>query len=86
MQVWSNGLYKAPVHQVLTNRGKERFSVPFFFNPAFEAEVKPLEQCVSIQRPCRYRAVHYGSFIQERLVGNYADYGEEIQLHHFEIK
>lgn len=86
MQVWSNGLYKAPVHRVLTNPGNERFSVPFFFNPAFEAEVQPLEQCVSVQRPCRYRAVHYGAFIEERHAGNQSDYGEEIQMYHYEIK
>lgn len=86
MQVWSNGVFKAPVHRVLTNKGKERFSVPFFFNPAYEADVKPLEQCVTSDQPCLYRPVNWGIFRRGRILGDYADYGEEIQISHFEIK
>lgn len=85
MQVWSNGLYKAPVHRVLTNSGKERFSVPFFYNPSYDTNVEPLQQCVSNDRPCRYRPVNWGIFRQGRIKGDYANLGEEIQIHHFEM-
>jgi isopenicillin N synthase-like dioxygenase len=86
MQVWSNGLYNAPVHRVVANPAKERFSVPFFFNPSYSTDVKPLPQCVSNDKPLRYRPLNWGDFIQERMLGNYADYGEEIQTYHYEIK
>jgi isopenicillin N synthase-like dioxygenase len=46
VQVWSNDLYRAPVHRVLAMDTVERLSLPLFFNPAYEAVVAPLERCV----------------------------------------
>ena len=34
VQVWSNGLYPAPVHRVLAMDKRERVSAPYFHNPA----------------------------------------------------
>ena len=34
LQVWTNGRYAAPEHRVRANPAKERFSAPFFYNPA----------------------------------------------------
>jgi 2OG-Fe(II) oxygenase superfamily len=42
-QIFSNGLYKAPLHRVLANESHERYSAPFFYNPSYEVSVKPLE-------------------------------------------
>ena len=33
LQVYSNDRYVAPLHRVLANREKHRYSAPFFFNP-----------------------------------------------------
>ena len=33
LQVYSNDRYVAPLHRVLANRDKHRYSAPFFFNP-----------------------------------------------------
>ncbi|KAH8059226.1 iron ascorbate-dependent oxidoreductase [Aureococcus anophagefferens] len=39
LQVLSNGAYRAPEHRVLASApGAERFSAPFFYNPAYDAE------------------------------------------------
>ena len=43
MQVWSNGKYRAPLHRVLANKTRERFSAPFFYNPSYKAMVSPVE-------------------------------------------
>lgn len=44
-QVWSNGLYRAPVHRVLANRERERHSVPFFYNPSYDSNIAPVPSC-----------------------------------------
>jgi len=85
-QVWSNGLYKAPVHRVLANHHKERFSAPFFYTPSYSCNIQPLDTCVSKTNPAKYRSINWGDFRKGRFAGDYADVGEEIQIKHFEIK
>ena len=77
VQVWSNDRYKAPLHRVLASDGVERFSAPYFFNPSYETNYAPLFE------PAKYRPINWGDFRAGRASGDYADYGEEIQIEHF---
>ncbi|KAF6143955.1 hypothetical protein GIB67_017563 [Kingdonia uniflora] len=45
LKIWSNGLYESTLHQVINNSPKYRVSVAFFYEPNFDAVVKPLEFC-----------------------------------------
>ena len=80
IQVWSNDLYRAPVHRVLAMDTLERLSLPLFFNPAYEAVVAPLDPCVGAGRPARYRPIRWGEFRQRRADGDFADHGSEVQI------
>jgi len=42
MKVWTNGLLLATPHRVINRYGKERYSIPFFLNPSFDAVVAPI--------------------------------------------
>jgi hypothetical protein len=50
-QVWSNGIYRSPLHRVITNDSVERFSAPFFYNPGYDTWVKPLPWPSSVWMP-----------------------------------
>jgi isopenicillin N synthase-like dioxygenase len=80
MQVWSNDIYRAAIHRVLAMQQEERFSIPFFFNPAAGTTVEPLPTTVTSERPRRYRAIGWAEFRGQRTDGDYADYGPEIQI------
>lgn len=80
MQVWSNDRYKAAIHRVRAMRTQERYSIPFFFNPAAEALVEPLPSVVSAGSPARYRPIHWANFRYKRTDGDFADYGDEVQI------
>jgi len=80
VQVWSNDRYRASLHRVVASAGAERFSAPFFFNPAYETDYAPLPSTVDQSRPARYRPINWGEFRANRAAGDYADYGEEIQI------
>jgi isopenicillin N synthase-like dioxygenase len=80
MQVWSNDIYRAAIHRVIAMQQEDRFSIPFFFNPAAGTTVEPLPTTVTSDRPRRYRAIDWAEFRGQRTDGDYADYGPEIQI------
>ena len=78
MQIWSNNRYWAASHRVCPIVDQSRYSIPFFFNPAYKTNVAPL--VVTASEPPRYRTVNWGEFRQARTDGDFADYGHEVQI------
>ena len=85
MQVWSNDTYPAPTHRVLAMENCDRYSIPFFFNPAAHARVSPLPTVVSDARPGAYRSIDWAEFRGKRTDGDYADYGTEVQISQYRL-
>lgn len=83
VQVWSNDRYQAAIHRVQANPTADRYSVPFFFNPASDVYYAPLESTCTASTPARYRPINWGAFRAARAAGDYADLGEEIQIAQF---
>jgi len=83
VQVWSNDQYPASLHRVIASQGAERYSAPFFFNPAPSATYAPVSTVCSDADPAHYRAISWGEFRARRSAGDYADYGEEVQISHY---
>lgn len=78
--IWSNGIYKAPLHRVLTDPDKVRYSAPFFYNPAYEQKIAPfVSDNESIYEPCLW-----GYFRAVRFAGDLTDLGVEIQASDYE--
>lgn len=85
LQVWSNDRYVAPVHRVLANAKRTRHSAPFFLNPAYDTVCAPLPGLLGGDEPARFRPIAWAKFRDERSAGDYADYGQEIQIEDFRI-
>lgn len=84
IQVWSNDRYESAEHRVSVNSDKERFSMPYFFNPGSSAMVEPLEELVSDESPARYRAYNWGNFFSTRKNSNFRKLDvENVQIAHF---
>ena len=84
IQVWSNDRYESAEHRVSVNSAKERFSMPYFFNPASYTMVEPVEELVSEGNPPRYNAYNWGDFFSTRKNSNYRKLDvENIQIAHF---
>lgn len=82
VQVWSNDHYRAALHRVLANAEHPRYSAPYFFNPSYDTNYAPLESMCANAEP-RYRSINWREFRGLRSAGDYADYGEEIQISHY---
>jgi isopenicillin N synthase-like dioxygenase len=85
LQVWSNDRYHAPLHRVRANCEAERFTAPFFFNPSYDTQYRPLPSTVDQKNPARYKAIEWGEFRRQRATGDYANHGQEIQISQFQI-
>lgn len=83
MQVWTNDRYKAAMHRVTQRTDqRSRYSIPFFYQPAADALIAPLDNASSPH----YRPFSWRDFIQARIDDNYADLGaDDTQVNHFRI-
>jgi isopenicillin N synthase-like dioxygenase len=82
--VWSNDRYESAEHRVSVNSEKEMFSMPYFFNPASDAIVEPLEELVSEENPPRYSAYSWGDYFTTKLNGNFKSLDvDNLQIAHF---
>jgi isopenicillin N synthase-like dioxygenase len=54
MARWTNDLFASTKHRVINRSGKERYSLPFFYDPEYDAEVVCLETCSGPDNPPRY--------------------------------
>ncbi|MFK7974993.1 MAG: 2OG-Fe(II) oxygenase family protein [Halioglobus sp.] len=84
-QVWANDRVTAPLHRVLESKTKERFSIAYFLNPGAKSVIAPLLES-GAQEQARYNAFRWAQFRDKRALGDYGDYGEEIQISHYQRK
>ena len=76
MEVWTNGLWASTQHRVVhrapAGRRGYRVSVPFFYEPDWDAVVRPLDKCVQRSGGVpRYAPTVYGEHLVEKVRGNF---------------
>lgn len=59
----SNGVFKSPVHRVVTNAEKERLSLALFYSVDPEREIEPATELVDEKRPTLYKKVKVKDYI-----------------------
>ncbi|CAH2070026.1 unnamed protein product [Thlaspi arvense] len=57
LEIMSNGVYKSPIHRVVTNTEKERISVATFCFPHAEQVIQPVDGLVSEATPRLYKTI-----------------------------
>ncbi|MCJ1406249.1 hypothetical protein MMC19_000314 [Ptychographa xylographoides] len=79
MERWTNGLWKSTRHRVVHRGEGFRVSVPFFFEPDFEAKVRPLSECVKRTggRMVWEESVGYGEHLLGKVGGNFYGSGDK---------
>lgn len=63
----SNGKLLSTPHRVINASGRERYSVPFFFDPHVHTDIAPLPGTGAPQ----YRALNFGDFLKGELEAGY---------------
>ena len=64
---WTNDRYHSNMHRVVNNRsGRNRYSVAFFYEPAYTTRVECLATCVDPGETPRYAPCSSGEHVEER--------------------
>ncbi|KAG9227566.1 hypothetical protein CCMSSC00406_0000788 [Pleurotus cornucopiae] len=81
-EIWTNGLYRSTLHRVIHRSSNYRVSIPFFFEPNFDANISPLAAAARIKsaQPStvpngetkEYKPVVYGKFLLGKVTNNFA--------------
>ena len=67
LERWSNGTINANLHRVVTKASaRPRFSMPFFYEPNIDWLVRPLDECVSDDRPALYEPIKFCDFLSHK--------------------
>eukprot|EP01018_Ginkgo_biloba_P006507 Gb_29182 [translate_table: standard] len=72
LKVWTNGLYETTLHRVINKNPTYRVSVPFFYEPNFDAIVEPLDLCKEVTGGTPlFKPVVYGEHISLKVLTNF---------------
>jgi isopenicillin N synthase-like dioxygenase len=73
MPRWTNDIYRSNLHRVVnaSKSGAPRYSVPFFFEPNYEAPIEPIAGTVSADRPRRYGPCTAGEHLRHMVEKTY---------------
>lgn len=71
---WSNGRLLSTPHRVTNRTGRERYSVPFFFDPHVDTVIAPLPSCTSPGDPARFEPLVFGDFLRGELEASYQNH------------
>lgn len=66
---WTNGILSSTPHRVRNLSGRDRYSLPFFYDPDMNSLVAPLP---GLEGDAQWTPVTFGAYVMERLDKNYA--------------
>ena len=69
---WSNDLFVSTPHRVVNASGRERYSIPMFYDPDFDTLVECLPNCSGQGNPPKYPRTVAGEYITQKYDDAYA--------------
>ena len=72
LERWSNDLFVSTPHRVVNASGRERYSIPMFYDPDFDTAVECLPNCSGTGNPPKYPRTVAGEYITAKYDEAYA--------------
>lgn len=69
---WTNNIYVSTPHRVFQPKNETRLSVPFFFDPSYDAIIRPIPSLVERSgRPACFEPIMYGDHLLAKTSNNF---------------
>ncbi len=72
MERWTNGVFTSTLHRVINVSGRERYSIPFFFDPDFSAEVRCIPTCLAPGEAPKHAPTTAGQHLLDMINASFA--------------
>lgn len=69
---WTNDRWISNQHRVINTTGCERYSVPYFFDPAYHVRVECISTCKGPGHPAKYDPITWGEYLKQKFDASYA--------------
>ncbi|CAL5045836.1 unnamed protein product [Urochloa decumbens] len=63
LEIMTNGVFRGPMHRVVTNSEKERISLAIFYAVDSEKDIEPMADLLGENQPARYRKIKGKDFV-----------------------
>ncbi|KAL5697844.1 hypothetical protein ACHQM5_028954 [Ranunculus cassubicifolius] len=64
IEIMSNGVFKSPIHRVITNTEKQRFSLAMFYVPEGEQSIEPAAELISEATPRLFKKMKMKDYME----------------------
>ena len=68
---WTNDRFLSTEHRVLPSTARDRYAIPFFFDPRTDVVIDCLPTCCGAETPAKYPPIPYGDYLVWFMQRNY---------------